>query len=230
MKDNQQLSRKELYNYHEKLKSDFLELFLNYSKDEVMQKLNISERDFDILTLILKLRSKKNYEDLPNEIWRNLSFIGFKFYYISNYGRIRRLEKLKTPILNSAGYYKINLYELNKVKTFTIHRLVAYAFLGVSDLTVNHKDYNRINNHISNLEYMTMREQTEHRDLRIHTIYKQSKSVSGSKNPMAKINEELVLKIRSEDPDISHSKLSRKYNLPYERIRLIRKREVWKHI
>ena len=66
MKDNQQLSRKELYNYDEKLKSDFLELFLNYSKDEVMQKLNISEKDFNILALILKLRSKKNYEDLSN--------------------------------------------------------------------------------------------------------------------------------------------------------------------
>lgn len=75
-----------------------------------------------------------------------------------------------------------------------------------------------------------MREQTEHRDLRISTVYKQSKRVSGSKNPMAKINEELVLKIRSEDSEISHSELSRKYNLPYERIRLIRKREVWKHI
>lgn len=34
MKDNQQLSRKELYNYDEKLKSDFLELFLNYSKGQ----------------------------------------------------------------------------------------------------------------------------------------------------------------------------------------------------
>nr|DAV88791.1 MAG TPA: homing endonuclease [Caudoviricetes sp.] len=230
MKDNQQLSRKELYNYDEKLKSDFLELFLNYPKNEVIEKLNISEKDFDMLTLILKLRSKKNYKDLPNEIWINLSFIGFKFYYVSNCGRIRRLNKLKTPILTSSGYYKINLYELNKVKTFTIHRLVAYAFLGVSDLTVNHKDYNTINNHISNLEYMTMREQTEHRDLRIPTVYKQSKRVSGSKNPMAKINEELVLKIRSEDSEISHSELSRKYNLPYERIRLIRKREVWKHI
>ena len=32
MKDNQQLSRKELYNYDEKLKSNFLELFLNYSE------------------------------------------------------------------------------------------------------------------------------------------------------------------------------------------------------
>lgn len=128
MKDNQQLNRKELYNYDEKLKSDFLELSLNYSKDDVIKKLNISEKDFDMLTLILKLRSKKNYKDLPNEIWVNLSFIGFKFYYVSNYGRIRRLNKLKTPIFTSSGYYKINLYELNKVKTFTIHRLVAYAF------------------------------------------------------------------------------------------------------
>ena len=38
-----------------------------------------------------------------------------------------------------------------------------YAFVGISTLTVNHKDGNKENNSINNLEYMTVQEQNIHR-------------------------------------------------------------------
>lgn len=47
-------------------------------------------------------------------------------------------------------------------KTYKAHRLIASAFLGVSTLEVNHKDCNKGNNKINNLEYMTRRENMLH--------------------------------------------------------------------
>lgn len=54
-------------------------------------------------------------------------------------------------------------------KTIGVHRVIAYAFLGISDLTVNHKDGNKENNSISNLEYMATKEQNEHRSYILKT-------------------------------------------------------------
>ena len=61
------------------------------------------------------------------------------------------------------GWVRCHLW-LNKVrKTIGLHRVVAMAFIGKSDLTVNHKDGNKENNNINNLEYMTRKEQNKHR-------------------------------------------------------------------
>lgn len=51
----------------------------------------------------------------------------------------------------------------DKRVTIGVHRLIMYAFVGISDLTVNHIDGNKENNSISNLEYMTREEQNTHR-------------------------------------------------------------------
>ncbi len=56
-------------------------------------------------------------------------------------------------------YYTLVLWN-GKGKTHTVHRLVMLAFIGPSDLHVNHKDMNIKNNHISNLEYVTLSENT----------------------------------------------------------------------
>ena len=76
-------------------------------------------------------------------------------YEVSNYGDIYSLRynrELK-PSTTTTGYKKIELYKDGKRKAYKIHRLVLYAFVGVKDDLVNHKDGNPINNHISNLEY-----------------------------------------------------------------------------
>jgi len=65
------------------------------------------------------------------------------------------------------GYLKITLVDKDKkFKYFRKHRLIAWAFLGYSELQVNHKDGNKTNNHIDNLEYVTQTENQCHRRLR----------------------------------------------------------------
>lgn len=92
-------------------------------------------------------------------------------YEVSNDGRVRRIrfingshnfEKIKEckQTLNSWGYMTVNLCKNGKSNTKRVHRLVAIAFLGESDLQIDHIDGNKQNNRLDNLEYVTPKENT----------------------------------------------------------------------
>ena len=67
---------------------------------------------------------------------------------------------------NNNGYKVIRICSLGVRKKFLIHRLVALHFLDLVDDKeyVNHKDRDRTNNRIDNLEFMTHQENMDHRD------------------------------------------------------------------
>lgn len=69
-----------------------------------------------------------------------------------------------TQKIDRYGYKTVALSRDGKTKHFTIHRLVAIAFIPnpLSLPTVNHKDENKLNNNVNNLEWMTMRENDNH--------------------------------------------------------------------
>lgn len=50
------------------------------------------------------------------------------------------------------------MYNKEKKKTIKVHKLVANAFLGKSNLQVDHIDGNKLNNKLNNLEYVTPKE------------------------------------------------------------------------
>lgn len=79
-------------------------------------------------------------------------------YSISNYGKIRNNNiNLIYKLSNSSGYYKIQLIDINgKKKDYLIHRLVAYFFISKENKEkfVNHKDENKNNNYVNNLEWL----------------------------------------------------------------------------
>lgn len=101
------------------------------------------------------------------EIFKKIK--GFEgLYEISNLGNIKSLVNryskvniLKYGISNS-GYATITLCKNKKKYTKTIHRIMAETFFGYSTLQVNHKDGNKLNNNILNLEYVTKSENTRH--------------------------------------------------------------------
>lgn len=91
---------------------------------------------------------------------------GFPNYQISNDGRIytTRFRKFKKAQTNADGYKIISLCNDNFRKTFLVHRLVAENFIPKiegKDL-VNHIDGNKINNHVTNLEWVTNGENVKH--------------------------------------------------------------------
>lgn len=94
---------------------------------------------------------------------------GFEgLYQISNHGRIKTLIKRYSSVkylkfgLVSSGYYSATLVKNKKRFTVSIHRLVALHFIGDSDLCVNHKDCNKLNNKVENLEYVTYKGNMHH--------------------------------------------------------------------
>ena len=91
------------------------------------------------------------------------------FYQVSNYGNVKSLnyrhtgnERLLKPILQTNGYLYVTLYEPNKI--LRINRIVAEAFINNPDNLpcVNHKDENKHNNHVDNLEWCTYKYNNEY--------------------------------------------------------------------
>lgn len=93
------------------------------------------------------------------EVWLPAS--GFeKYYEVSNTGKIRSrrsgMERKQVPN-NATGYLTVVLCGDNFRKTVTVHRIVAATFLKNPDNLpcVNHKDENKHNNSVDNLEWCT---------------------------------------------------------------------------
>jgi len=85
-------------------------------------------------------------------------------YYISEQGYVyNKYGRKKKSQINNCGYEVVVLYINKKAKTKLVHRLVAECFLEVSDKPhVNHIDGNKTNNHFSNLEWCTPKENSHH--------------------------------------------------------------------
>ena len=111
------------------------------------------------------------------EIWKDIK--GYEgLYQVSNLGRVKSFnymntgkEKIKTPTLQKkytmkqGGYLQTTLYKNNKSKTVLVHRLVAEAFIPNPDNLpqVNHKDYNKTNNCVENLEWCSAKYNSNHK-------------------------------------------------------------------
>ena len=109
---------------------------------------------------------------VEHETERYATIEGFPNYLVTNKGRVLslkdnhnndRIKELK-QIKNRDGYMFVNLYKNNKMHSKNVHRLVAQAFIPNPENKpeVNHIDENKTNNHISNLEWVTARENLNH--------------------------------------------------------------------
>ena len=90
------------------------------------------------------------------KIWKPI--IGYEnLYKINNYGEVLSLRsnKILKPNDNGIGYFIIQLCKNGKRKNYLIHRLVAEHFLdNLNNLPeVNHKDEDKSNNFVNNLEW-----------------------------------------------------------------------------
>lgn len=104
-------------------------------------------------------------ESSPDEIWIDVpDYIG---YSVSSKGRIRKSVNNHYILLhawNMSGYDVIDMSKNNESSSYLVHRLVATAFLPNPENKpqVNHKDGNKKNNCIENLEWCTASENTQH--------------------------------------------------------------------
>lgn len=110
---------------------------------------------------------------------------------ISTYGhparRLRRLERIK------GGYLRVSLQHRGETVRILVHRLVAVTFLGgcPDRFEVNHKDGNKENNTVSNLEYVTPRENVRHSLDKLGV-----QRAAGERHPMSKLSWRQIDEIR----------------------------------
>lgn len=91
-------------------------------------------------------------------------------YEVSDFGEVRAFKRsgskgMSLAIHPSKGYLQVWLSKDNKVKKFSVHRLVAMTFIENPKRKpqVNHKDGDKTNNKVSNLEWVTRAEQEAHK-------------------------------------------------------------------
>ncbi len=104
---------------------------------------------------------------------------GWPGYQATSDGKIIGLEKIRDmpgggtriyhkrimkKTIKKTGYFQLDLYQNGKHKTYHVHKLIAITFLGEcpEGYQINHKDGNKLNNNVSNLEYVTPRENSTH--------------------------------------------------------------------
>jgi hypothetical protein len=110
----------------------------------------------------------ESFEVASMEVWRDVP--GYEgLYQVSNLGRIKRLfcngnENFLQGKHDKDGYITVILSRKQTKKYCRLHRLIAKAFIpnpgGKAE--VNHKDRNKRNNEVSNLEWVTPAENTRH--------------------------------------------------------------------
>ena len=178
-----------------------------------------------------------------SERWKAVS--GYEGRYeVSTRGRVRSLavngrgsqsRKSRTQLISTVtegGYLRVGLWDGKKVRLHRVHRLVALAFIPhkrAEQNTVNHRDGNRRNNRLSNLEWATMHEQNLHKYAVLGLV-----PCRGERNGAAKLTEADVRAIRaSYEPHVrgrGYNALADRFNVSKVTIWRIIHRRSWSHV
>lgn len=161
---------------------------------------------------------------METEIWKDI--VGYEGYYqVSENGKVKSSYGhngkaiLKTSI-NKKGYLSYTLTKNGQRKGFSCHRLVAIMFIpqGNHNLQVNHIDGDKNNNHFSNLEWCTCKENIHHA---IHTGLRTANINLKSNSMFSKSD---LVDIRKMFIDgFCNQVISRKYKCDHSTISKIRK-------
>jgi len=94
------------------------------------------------------------------------------WYEVSDLGNVRRLKPGRStfvgrpvmPLMSAGGYAQVCLRSDSETKRWYLHHLVISAFVGErpEGMVINHKDGNKTNNKLENLEYVTYAENSKH--------------------------------------------------------------------
>jgi hypothetical protein len=181
--------------------------------------------------------------DLTTEVW--VPIPDFPNYRISNLGRIisfarRREGKFLKLVLHDDGYYGVSLCRDARVYTWRVNRLVLIAFRGIDPERPlsNHKNGNKLDNRLDNLEWVTDAENKEHARLtgllklgdRHWTRRFPEKIRRGASNSHAKLTDEQVLEIRRQAGTRMGIEIAKDFDVSASLICDIIHGRVWRHI
>lgn len=161
------------------------------------------------------------------ETWKDIK--GYEgSYWASSYGNIKSRRKILKPYKTGTNrnYLSVCLFKNKLEKLYYIHRLVLETFIGSCPLGMEcrHLDGNSSNNRLDNLKWGTPHENQQDRIL--HNTYQY-----GSKNPMAKLNDNKIREIRKLHIEgKTNREIAKIYKVSTRAIRFIINKERWKHV
>jgi len=176
-------SKRKSIRIHRLVYSSFHKIDLNSIKDKVVDHINRNSLDNRLENLRLASHSDNtknsnkpkpktyNISPLADDFRPIVNYKDFDLtnYLINSYGQIKNTDlnkggKIHADNISNTGYKMVKLKDkkTNKYISICNHILVALAFLPNPNNfdTVHHKDSNRVNNHISNLEWTTRQQNT----------------------------------------------------------------------
>ena len=151
-------------------------------------------------------------------------------YEISGDGKIYSIKRQRVleERIHRQGYRTAMLCLNGEMKSYYIHRLIAESFLEkqVGKDCVNHKDGNKSNNSVYNLEWVNRSENT------LHKYATGLDSNKGERHPQTKLKNEDVLNIRYlyHSGNLVMSKIAKMYKISENGVSKIINRKNWKHI
>lgn len=142
-----------------------------------------------------------NEKEQFQEEWRLVASLNNR-YEVSNTGKIRNAitKKILKNQINKHGYCVLTVRPVPKKQVnIRVHRIVAEVFLGIcpEGYVVNHKDGNKLNNYVTNLEYVTSSENNIHaleNGLR-HVADMEKVIKRGEESPHSIITEEMAIEM-----------------------------------
>lgn len=151
------------------------------------------------------------------------------------FGRWQISRREITQILDREGYQKVRLSISGKRRCFSVHRLVAEAYLPkpINAVMVRHLDDVKSNNHVDNLAWGTAADNAADaiRNGRTMKGRKRNFDSSGENNPNRKLTHEQVLEIRRRwDERVTLASLGREYGVEYPTIASIVKGKLWSRL
>jgi len=179
---------------------------------------------------------------IVDEIWKDV--LGFEgFYQVSNLGRVRSVDRVVVhprygdmrrksrvlkPSLSTCGYLSLVLCRDGVDSSKTVHSLVALAFIGdrPNGYQINHKDGNRFNNSLENLEYCTRLDNMRHAfDLGLMNTPKGEKHRSAK----LKVSDIPIIRQRLSEGHFQTA-IARDYGVTQGIISAIKLGKNWKHV
>lgn len=171
------------------------------------------------------------------EIWKDIEGFENK-YQISNLGNVKTLDrydslgrfhksKLLKISIEKDGYEYITLLgNKGATKSFFIHRLVVHAFMtNLNDLPqINHKDGNKTNNKVDNLEWLTAKQNVRH-------ALRTGLRKSGENHPWAILTNYQVQQVPVLlEQGLTQKAISKLYNVSYSCIKNICQKRKWNYL
>ena len=174
------------------------------------------------------------------EVWRDI--VGYEgCYLISSFGNVYSQPRTEfvnskrtgghhryrngmyiVPRINNTGYLQVGLHLDSKYKRHSVHRLVATAFIENTDSLkeVNHKDGNRLNNCVTNLEWASRSMNAQHAADFL--------GMRGENVGTSKLTEEQVLSIKYNlEHGLTQTEIARCYNVSPHAIFRIQRGHNW---